>query len=64
GVMRVVLPNRVERSVARRRELWEAFRARDPGRAAALWTEHLVESFEIWRDKSGFAGDLKDFYFF
>jgi len=64
GVMRVVLPNRVDRSVSRRRQLWEAFRARDPGRAASIWAEHLDESFEIWRDKSGFGEELKDFPFF
>lgn len=64
GVMRVVLPNRVDRSVSRRRQLWEAFRARDPDRAATIWSEHLDESFEIWRDKSGYWEELKDFPFF
>lgn len=63
-VMRVVLPNRLERSIARRRSLCEAFCARDPERAAAIWIEHLNESYTIWREKSGFGEQLKDFIFF
>ena len=39
-------------------------RARDPDRAAEIWTEHLNESFVIWREKSGNAGELADFPFF
>ena len=63
-VMRVVLPNRVERSISRRRELYEAFLAHDPDRARVIWAEHLDESFVIWREKSGYAEQLKDFDFF
>lgn len=63
-VMRIVLPNRLERSLSRRRELYEAYQAHDPDRAAAIWSEHLDESFKIWRDQSGFAEELKDFQFF
>lgn len=63
-VMRVVLPNHVELSLSRRRALYEAFRARDPERAAGIWAAHLDESFGIWREKSGRAEELKDFRFF
>jgi len=63
-VMRVVMPNRLERSIARRRSLYETFKARDPERAAAIWVEHLDESFTIWREKSGLGEQLKDFIFF
>ncbi len=63
-VMRIVLPNRVEKSIYRRTELYRAFVARDPERAAQIWIEHLDESFAIWREKSGYAEALKDFQFF
>ena len=63
-VMRVVLPNHVELSLSRRRALYEAFRARDPDKAAEIWGAHLDESFGIWREKSGRAEELKDFRFF
>jgi DNA-binding GntR family transcriptional regulator len=63
-VMRLVLPNRVERSVSRRKLLFEAFQHHDPDAAFEVWSEHLDESFEIWRKKSGFAEELKDFRFF
>lgn len=63
-VMRLVLPNRVERSIARRRALYDAFRAHDAEAACAVWAEHLDESFAIWREKSGFAKELEGFHFF
>jgi DNA-binding GntR family transcriptional regulator len=63
-VMRLVLPNRIGTSIHRRRDLYNAFLAHDPERAAAIWTEHLDESFIIWREHSGFAEQLKDFIFF
>ncbi|MCX7027098.1 MAG: GntR family transcriptional regulator [Spirochaetes bacterium] len=63
-VMRLVLPNHVQKSIARRRRLFEAFRAHDPEAASAVWTEHLTESFAIWREQSGFADQLRDFMFF
>ncbi|HEY9053821.1 MAG TPA: GntR family transcriptional regulator [Rectinemataceae bacterium] len=63
-VMRVVLPNRVDKSVERRRLLYEAFRAHDAESACSIWSEHLDESFAIWREKSGYGDQLKDFVFF
>ena len=63
-VMRLVLPNRIERSISRRKKLYEAFKNHDPDMACKIWTEHLEESFRIWREKSGFADELKDFVFF
>lgn len=63
-VMRLVLPNRIDRSIKRRHDLYDAFKARDPERASAIWAAHLDESFSIWREKSGFAEELKDFRFF
>jgi len=63
-VMRIVLPNRIDKSINRRNELYKAFLARDPERACQIWTEHLNESFAIWREKSGYAEVLKDFQFF
>jgi len=63
-VMRLVLPNRIEKSIGRRRDLYEAFKAHDSDRACRIWSEHLDESFSIWREKSGFADQLKDFAFF
>jgi len=63
-VMRIVLPNRLEKSINRRHELFKAFSAHDPKEAFRIWTEHLDESFAIWREKSGFADELKDFVFF
>lgn len=63
-VMRLVLPNRIDRSIKRRHDLYNAFKAHDPVRASAIWSEHLDESFSIWREKSGFAEELKDFRFF
>ncbi|PKL07046.1 MAG: hypothetical protein CVV53_01330 [Spirochaetae bacterium HGW-Spirochaetae-9] len=63
-VMRLVLPNRIDKSIQRRRDLYNAFLAHDPERASAIWAEHLDESFVIWKDHSGFAEQLKDFMFF
>lgn len=63
-VMRLVLPNRVEKSISRRRDLYEAFRIHDAEKASAIWAEHLDESFSIWREKSGFATELESFHFF
>lgn len=63
-VMRLVLPEHLERSIIHRRELFEAFKARDPARARAVWAQNLDESFIIWRDKSGFARQLEDFRLF
>jgi len=63
-VMRLVLPNRVNKSINRRRDLYNAFRAHDPITASEIWAEHLDESFVIWREKSGYAEQLKDFQFF
>ena len=63
-VMRLVLPNRVERSIQRRRDVYNAFLAHDPKLASEVWAEHLDESFVIWREKSGYAEQLKDFIFF
>lgn len=63
-VMRITLPNRLHKSLARRKELYWAFVARDHEKACAVWTEHLNESFAIWREKSGFEKDLEDFMFF
>lgn len=63
-VMRTILPNRPEKSLSRRKALYLALRGRDPERAAEIWTEHLNESFVIWREKSGNADKLSDFPFF
>jgi DNA-binding GntR family transcriptional regulator len=63
-VMRLVLPNRIEKSIKRRRDLYNAFLAHDPITASEIWAEHLDESFVIWREKSGYAEQLKDFQFF
>lgn len=63
-VMRIVLPNRIDNSINRRIELYKALQAHDPERAKQIWTEHLNESFAIWREKSGYAEALKDFRFF
>jgi DNA-binding GntR family transcriptional regulator len=63
-VMRLVLPNRIDRSIARRRALYEAFRAHDADTACSVWAAHLDESFTIWREKSGFAKELEGFHFF
>ena len=63
-VMRIILPNRINKSLSRRKLLYEALAAHDPERAAAVWTEHLDESFDIWREKSGYAKELEDFQFF
>ena len=62
-VIRSVLPSRVEQSVSRRRDLYEALKARDPERAKAIWSKHLGESFSIWQEKSGYTEELKDFPF-
>ncbi len=63
-VMRLVLPNRIEKSIRHRHELYEAMLARDPEAASAVWAKHLDDSFIIWREKSGYAAELKDFRFF
>ncbi len=63
-VMRLILPNRIHKSLARRKALYDAFLAHDPDTACAVWTEHLDESFVIWREKSGYAKELEDFRFF
>ena len=63
-VMRLVLPNRIDTSIRRRHELYEAIRAHDPEKASSIWAEHLDESFVIWREKSGYAEELKDFKYF
>lgn len=60
-VMRLVLPFRVEKSIARRREVFEAYKSHDPDRAASVWTEHLNESFMIWKEKAGYSKELEDF---
>ena len=60
-VMRLVLPEHLERSIFHRRALFEAFKNHDPGQARAIWAENLDESFVIWREKSGFAQQLEDF---
>lgn len=62
-VMRIVLPERTSKSLSRRRALYEALASRKPDKAAAIWAEHLEESFVIWREKSGHAEELKDFQF-
>lgn len=63
-VMRITLPNRPHKSLSRRKELYMAFMNRDHEKACAVWTEHLNESFAIWREKSGLGKDLEDFMFF
>ncbi len=63
-VMRIILPNRINKSLSRRKLLYEALASHDPERAAAVWTEHLDESFVIWREKSGYAKELEEFRFF
>ena len=63
GVMREVLSNRIEKSIHRRHELYDALAAHDPEKANAIWTDHLNESFEMWRQQSGYAEELKDFIF-
>lgn len=63
-VMRIILPNRIHKSLARRKKLYEAFCAHDPDQACAIWTDHLNESFTIWRDKSGYGEELEGFRFF
>lgn len=63
-VMRLVLPDHIDRSVLHRKELCKAFRRHDPEGASAVWAENLDESFAIWREKSGFADQLKDFIFY
>lgn len=63
-VMRLVLPNRIDKSIKRRRDIYNAFVAHDPVAASEIWAEHLDESFVIWREKSGYAEQLKDFQFF
>jgi len=63
-VNRIVLPNHVELSLSRRRDLYNAFVARDPEKAAEVWSLHLEDSFRIWCEKSGHGAELKDFRFF
>lgn len=63
-VMRTILPHRMDRSLARRKALYEAFAAHDPDKAASVWEEHLGESYEIWRTHSGFAAELEGFRVF
>lgn len=63
-VMRIILPNRPHKSLSRRKDLYEAFKDHNPDRACEVWTDHINESFTIWRDKSGYGEELKDFQFF
>jgi DNA-binding FadR family transcriptional regulator len=63
-VMRIILPNRIHKSLSRRKDLYAALRDGDPDRACAVWTDHLNESFTIWRDKSGYGKELEGFTFF
>jgi DNA-binding GntR family transcriptional regulator len=60
-VMRLVLPEHMDQSVFHRKELCGAFRRRDTEKARSVWAENLDESFAIWRKKSGFEDQLKDF---
>ena len=62
-VMRIVLPERTHKSLLRRKKLYAALAARSPDEAAAVWAEHLEESFVIWREKSGYSEELADFKF-
>ncbi len=53
-VMRLVLPNRIDRSI--KRVTLSTMPSRHTTRACQrIWSEHLDESFSIWREKSGFA---------
>ncbi|HWP69174.1 MAG TPA: FCD domain-containing protein, partial [Rectinemataceae bacterium] len=63
-VMRLVLPDHIDRSILHRKELCKAFMRHDSEGASAVWAENLDESFAIWREKSGFADQLKDFIFY
>ena len=63
-VMRIILPNRIHKSLSRRKDLYAALRDGDPDRACAVWTDHLNESFTIWRDKPGYGKELEGFTFF
>jgi DNA-binding GntR family transcriptional regulator len=63
-VLRMVFSNRIDKSIHRRNELYKAFLAHDPDLACQIWTDHLNESFQIWREKSGNSEVLKDFQFF
>lgn len=60
-VMRIVLPSHIEKSIQRRHELYTALFSHDPEKASSVWTEHLDESFVIWRENSGYLEQLKDF---
>jgi len=62
-VMRLVLPEHIDQSIFHRKALCEAFRRHDPEKARAIWAENLDESFAIWREKSGFEDQLKNFIF-
>ena len=62
-VMRGIIPVRAEKSLERRKELYEAFRRHNPEKARIIWTEHLDESFTIWREQSGYGKELEDFQF-
>lgn len=62
-VMRNVLAHHVDRSLSRRKALYEAIRSHDPDKACAIWTEHLNDSFSIWSKISGCADKLADFRF-
>ena len=63
-VMRLVMPEHIDKSIAHRKELRDAFRRHDPEQASAVWAGNLDESFAIWREKSGFADQLGDFIFY
>lgn len=63
-VMRNILPHRMEKSLARRKALYEALRDHDPERAGAVWKEHLDESYIIWKEHSGLADQLEGFRVF
>jgi len=61
GVMRLGLPYHTTQSLLNRKELYAAYRVHDPNKASLVWGIHLSESFNIWREKSGNAEELKDF---
>jgi len=61
GVMSLILPFHMDKSLIHRKELYEAFKSRDPEKARTVWDENLGESFAIWREKSGNAKELADF---
>lgn len=63
-VMRITLPSRIDISFANRKKLYEAFLSHDPDAAADVMEKHIENSFLVWREKSGFKEELKDFNLF